>query len=106
MSLHLYCRKLIVMGKIMFFCFFLSQNTFQCGLCETEMNLILLVSWNICSEDLDIVAIKIQMHSWRFKVLSEKPQESEKSQNNQTGYNAEINGEQDYRPCQIGRKAS
>lgn len=26
--------------------------------------------------------------------------------NNQTGYNAEINGEQDYRPCQIGRKAS
>ncbi len=99
MSLHLYCRKLIVMGKIMFFIFiFLSQNTFQCGW--------LLVSWNICSEDLDIVAIKIQMHSWRFKVLSEKPQESEKSQNNQTGYNAEINGEQDYRPCQIDRKAS
>ncbi len=25
----------------------------------------------------------------------EKPQESEKSRNNQTGYNAEINGEQD-----------
>lgn len=75
MSLHLYCIKLSVMGEIKFF--FFSQITFQCGLCETEMNLIMLVSWNICSENLDIVALKIQMNSWRFKVLSEKPQESE-----------------------------
>jgi len=46
------------------------------------------------------------MHSCRFNVLSEKQQGNKKSQNNQTGYNAEINGEQDYRPCQIGGKAS
>ncbi len=72
MLLHLYCIKLSVMGEIKFFLYI---YTLQFGLCETEMDLIMLVSWNMqwrWSEDLDIVAINIQMHSWRFKVLSEK----------------------------------